>query len=54
MKKTVAERMQEHRSRGANSAAWLRAVPEQTWARIGSAHTLPLALEKEAIHTGGT
>jgi hypothetical protein len=51
-KKTVAQRMQEHRSRGPSCAAWLRAVPSFTWKRVDSAPTIYQGLQKEAVHTG--
>ena len=52
VKKSVAERMQEHRCLGSRCAAWLRAVPEQNWRRLDSASTMRLGLEKEAVYTG--
>lgn len=51
-KKSVAARVQEHRSRGSSCAAWLRAVLELTWKRVDSAPTLRQGLEKEVVHTG--
>lgn len=51
-KKSVAARVQEHRSRGSSCAAWLRAVPELTWKRVDSAPTMLQGLQKEAVHTG--
>jgi hypothetical protein len=50
--KSLATRMKEHRSRGSRCAAWLRAVPEQSWKRIDSAPTMLQGLKKEAVHTG--